>query len=137
MVGVVERREAVGPWSGFENADARPYVAVTVEGASWNEPDLLGVLVHFESLVPGAGEYGPVEGRVAAPAVWVDGQWVVSYFSYCRFLRRMGEASQTCPKDPRPHIAVETRAVREASGAYAPLDLSDAEADALRDVLAW
>ena len=126
-----------GPWSGFADADARPYVRVTVEGASWNGPDLLGVLVHIESLVPEAANYGPTSGMEGAPAVWVDGQWMVSYHSFCRLLSRLGLASQTCPDDPRPHIAVDTGAVREASGQYAPRDLSDEEYHRIRDHAPW
>ena len=62
---------------------------------------------------------------------------MVSYFSYCRVLRRMGEAGQACPDDPRPHVAVETRAVREGSGDCVLLDLSAAEADTIRDAPVW
>ena len=127
----------LGPWSGFENTDARGHLAVTVEGASWNGPDLLGVLVHFENLLPGAEDYGPTEGRVMAPAVWVDDQWTVSYFSFCRFLSRLGPAKQTCPEDPRLAITWKLEVRPEGSGTYTPTDLTDTEYDAIRDVPAW
>ena len=80
----------LGPWSGFENTDARPQRSVTVEAASWNGPDLLGVLVHIESLTPRAEDYGPTERREMVPAVWVDDHWMISYFSFCRLLSRLG-----------------------------------------------
>ena len=124
--------------------DGHMLVGVLANLEAWAEewrggdyPPFEGLWSGFENgrrLVPGAGEYGPVEGRVAAPAVWVDGQWVVSYFAYCRVLRRMGQA---CLDDPRPHVASEAGVRPEGSGDCVLLDLSDAEADTIRDAPVW
>lgn len=127
----------VGPWTGFENVDARSHLVVTVEGASWNGPDLLGVLVHIENLIPEAAKYGPTEGWQMAPAVWVDGHWMVSYFGFCRVLSRLGPAKRICPEDPRLAITWKLGVRPEGAGAYVPWDLTDAESAALRDVAAW
>ena len=62
---------------------------------------------------------------------------MVSYFSYCRVLRRMGEAGQACLDDPRPHVASEAGVRPEGSGDCVPLDLSAAEADTIRDAPVW
>ena len=62
---------------------------------------------------------------------------MVSYFASCRIPSRLGPGKQICPKDPRPHIASETGVRSEGSGTYAPWDISDAEADAVRDTPAW
>ena len=123
-----------GLWSGFEDADARPHRHIVVEGASWNGPNLLGVLIYMKPL---PGQEPQLETWRAAPAVWVDGHWMVSYFAYCRVMGRMMEAKQSCPKDPRPHIPSEYGVRPEGSGAYRPLDLSDAESDALRNAPVW
>ena len=129
--------QAFASWCGERSPHLEAWAE---EWRGGDYPPFEGLWSGFENgrrLVPGAGEYGPVEGRVAAPAVWVDGQWVVSYFSYCRVLRRMGEAGQACPDDPRPHVASEAGVRPEGSGDCVPLDLSAAEADTIRDAPVW
>ena len=105
----------------FEDSDVRSWYTVEVEGAVWNGPSLLGVLVRIarEDIDP------VLEGWVAAPAVWVDGQWWVSYAGYCRLLSGMGDISRRCPPDPRPEIAAATGAEDSGSGAYDPIYASD------------
>ena len=117
----------------WEDADARPHRQIDVYGAVWNGPDLLGVRLRV---------WIPAEGPVhnvwmAAPVVWADGHWLVSYRGFCRFVGRMGNAKQICPKDPRPHIGSETRAIESGSGFYDPWDLDDEERLRVNKVPAW
>ena len=108
-------------FSSWEDADARPYRRIDVYGAVWNGADLLGVRIRL---------WAPADGPTpdvwrAAPVVWADGYWLVSYRGFCRFVGRMGEAKQICPSDPRPRVASETRAIEDGSGFYDPWDLPD------------
>ena len=120
-------------YSIWEDADARAYRDIDIYGAVWNGPDLLGVRLRA---------WSPADGPTpdvwrAAPVVWADDQWYVSYAGFCRFVRALGKWRMTCPKDPRPQIASVTGASRDGSGFYDPWDLDDDERLRVNRAVSW